>query len=192
MRGKAKYYFRKPKGAITKDILVWLATAGLIAIAATSPYFVRGLLRLWTKSKGYKQRSLETAFQRLRKEGAIAVEKKQGRYEVWLTKLGRRKAGMFQVDSFKIAKPKKWDGKWRILIFDVKQDERWKRDVLRSFLRRLEFVLLQKSVWVHPYDCGPEVEILQELIGLTQSEVKLIVADSIGKDEVQMRSKFKL
>ncbi|OHA72343.1 MAG: hypothetical protein A3A27_02080 [Candidatus Wildermuthbacteria bacterium RIFCSPLOWO2_01_FULL_47_18] len=192
MKGRVKYYFRKPKGEITEDILIWIAVAGLITIAATSPYFVRGFLRTWARAKRYKQRSLETAFQRLRKEGAIAVEKRRGRYAIWLTELGKKKAGMFQIDLLKISKPKVWDGKWRLLIFDVKQTERWKRDVLRSFLRRLEFVQFQKSVWIHPYDCNPEIEILKELIGLTQSEVKVIVAENVGKDETKLRSRFRL
>jgi len=77
-------------------------------------------------------------------------------------------------------------------MFDVKQSERWKRDVLRSFIKRLEFIQLQKSVWIHPYDCKAEVELLQELLGFTSSEVKLLVAENIGKDEVKLRQIFKL
>lgn len=192
MNGKLKYYFRKPKGEIAKDILSWLAIAGVIAIAATSPYFIRALLRTWAKGKRHKQRSLETAFQRLRREGAIAVERKGDHYVVSLTQAGKKKVGLLQIDSLKISKPKNWDRKWRLLMFDVKQAERWKRDVLRNFIKRLEFVQLQKSVWIHPYDCKAEVEFLQKLLGFTSSEVKLIVAEDIGKDEMRLRQKFKL
>ena len=192
MRGKLKYYFRKPKGEIAKDILSWLAIAGVIAIAATSPYFIRALLRTWVKGKQYKQRSLETAFQRLRKEGSIAIERKRNHYAISLTQAGKKKAGLFQIDSLRILKPKNWDRKWRLLIFDVKQNERWKRDVLRSFIKRLEFFQLQKSVWIHPYDCKAEVELLQELLGFTTSEIKLITAEDIGKDETKLRQKFKI
>ena len=42
---KYKYYFRKPKSEIAKDILYWLAITGAITIALTSPYFGRNLLK---------------------------------------------------------------------------------------------------------------------------------------------------
>ena len=77
-------------------------------------------------------------------------------------------------------------------MFDIKQSERWKRDVLRNFIKRLEFIQLQKSVWIHPYDCKAEVELLQELLGFTPSEVKFLVAEDIGKDEEKLRLKFKI
>lgn len=42
---KYKYYFKKPKSEIVKDILSWLAIAGAVYIAASSPYFTIRLLR---------------------------------------------------------------------------------------------------------------------------------------------------
>jgi len=42
---KYKYYFKKPKSMIVKDILAWLATAGVTYIAASSPYFALNLTR---------------------------------------------------------------------------------------------------------------------------------------------------
>jgi hypothetical protein len=42
---KYKYYFRKPKSEIVKDVLEFLATIGVLCIAATSPYFVRNLIK---------------------------------------------------------------------------------------------------------------------------------------------------
>jgi hypothetical protein len=42
---KYKYYFYKPKSEIVKDILNWLMLAGAVYIAASSPYFVRNLLK---------------------------------------------------------------------------------------------------------------------------------------------------
>lgn len=192
MRGKTKYYFRKPKGEIVKDILTWIALGGVVTIAVSSPYFVRNLLKAWPQGRRYKQKSSETAFQRLRKEGAITVVKKRHQYEISLTEKGRKKAGWLQINSLAISKPNKWDGKWRLLIFDVRQAQRWKRDVLRSFLRRLEFVPLQKSVWIHPYDCRAELDLLKEFLGLTPKEIKLLVVDKVVDDEERLRKKFHL
>lgn len=45
----------------------------------------------------------------------------------------------------------KWDGKLRVVIFDVQ--ERWKKDRerVRSLLKNLGFGMLQESVWVTPF-----------------------------------------
>ena len=45
----------------------------------------------------------------------------------------------------------KWDGQWRILIFDIPEKERYKRNYLRMKLSELGFKQLQQSVWVTPY-----------------------------------------
>ena len=44
----------------------------------------------------------------------------------------------------------KWDGKWRLISFDVPVSDDSKRVQLRSLLKEFDFYLLQKSVWVCP------------------------------------------
>lgn len=188
--GKVKYYFRKPKGEIIKDILLWLALAGgMVVMGNVSP--IRLFLRS-PYSKHYKQQSMRNAFVRLKKQGALSVEKRGHNYSISLTEQGRKKAGWLQIDLLKISKPKKWDQKWRFLLFDIEQEERWRRDVLRSFLVRLGFVLFQKSVWVHPYDCRAELELLREFIGLDTKRLKFIETNEIGPDTQQLKKKFHL
>ena len=41
-----------------------------------------------------------------------------------------------------------WDGKYRIVIWDIPEVNRRVRDLFRRKLREWEFVSLQKSVWV--------------------------------------------
>jgi len=47
---------------------------------------------------------------------------------------------------------KKWDGKWRIVIFDIREKDRKDRDFLRFKLVSLGFGKLQESVYVTPLD----------------------------------------
>src|SRR3989344_2297817 len=54
--------------------------------------------------------------------------------------------------KLELAKKWRWDGKWRILIFDVPEKIRGKRDFLRRELIDFGFYPLQKSVWVYPYN----------------------------------------
>lgn len=42
----------------------------------------------------------------------------------------------------------KWDGNWRIIVFNIKETERFKRDKLRNYLMRIKFVPISDGVWV--------------------------------------------
>ena len=60
----------------------------------------------------------------------------------------------------KLEKKKRADKKWQMLIFDIPEDKRALRDVFRDNLMFLGYSLLQKSVWVSPYDMLEETENL--------------------------------
>jgi len=191
---KYKYYFRKPKSEIVKDLLHWLFVAGCICFAATSPYFFINLLKAfkrWRKSKKYNRRKVYDAFHQLRKKGAIKIERKEHQVYIRLTEEGKKLAGCLQIDALKIKRPKKWDKKWRIIIFDISELKRLYRDAFRGKLKELGFYPLQKSVWICPFDCRDEIELLREFFGLKEKELRLIVAENIGKDD-WLRKIFKI
>ncbi len=185
--GKYKYYFRKPKSEITKDLLLLLAVSGMIVVAATSPHLGTNLVRAYQRRKKYTPRRDEkrdciNAFYRLLRDGSITVERSTKQIYISLTERGRAKAGWLQINHLRIEKPKKWDGIWRIVIFDIAHQHRLKREALRGLLKRLDFYQLQKSVWIHPYNCKSEVELLADFFGLTSKEIRLIESGAIGKD----------
>ena len=43
-----------------------------------------------------------------------------------------------------------WDGKWRIIVFDLPEKKRGLRNDLRKQLRSARFGGLQRSVWISP------------------------------------------
>jgi DNA-binding transcriptional regulator PaaX len=183
---KYKYYFRKPKSEIVKDLLYWLFVAGCVCFAATSPYFFFNFLkafRKWKRSKSYNRRKVYDAFYQLRKKGAIKIERKNHQIYISLTEEGKKLAGWLQIDALKIKRPKKWDKKWRIIVFDISELKRLYRDAFRGKLKELGFYPLQKSVWICPFDCRDEIELLREFFGLKEKELRLIVAESIGNDK---------
>lgn len=45
----------------------------------------------------------------------------------------------------------RWDGKWRIVFFDIPEGKRPLRDYLRRVLKRQGFKEFQRSMWVWPY-----------------------------------------
>ncbi|OHA63741.1 MAG: hypothetical protein A3J30_01315 [Candidatus Wildermuthbacteria bacterium RIFCSPLOWO2_02_FULL_47_9c] len=181
---KSKYYLKKPKSEITKDILGWIMVGGLIAIAATSPYFGTNLVREFQKRKHHERKKVYDTFFRLRRQGYIQITKRNRQIYISLTEEGKKKAGRFQINSLEIHKPKRWDGKWRIVLFDIENSKGIKREALRGKLKELGFCLYQKSVWIHPYKCDGEIKLLKEFFGLTEDEICLIIAERIANEKV--------
>lgn len=188
---KYKYYFRQSRSAIAKDILLWVAACGVLTIAATSPYFAANVLKAYKRNRKFAQKKVASTFYQLKKKGLLEIEKKNHQIYISLTDEGRSKAGWFQINDLKIYKPKKWDCIWRIVIFDVSQEARSKREALRGFLIRLGFYQLQKSVWIYPFACKDEIGLLRDFFAFNEQELRLIEARSIGEDEI-MKKVFRL
>lgn len=189
--GKYKYYFKKPRSAIVKDVFYWLMVTGVVAIAATSPYFVTNLLTSRKKFKKYSKHKVSHAFHRLKSQGLINIKNENHQIYISLTDEGKKKAGWLQIDSLKITRPKKWDKKWRLAIFDIAQLKKLSREAFRGKLKELGFQPFQKSVWICPFDCEAEIGLLKDFFNFSDKELKLITAESIGND-VECRRLFKL
>ncbi|MBI2588724.1 CRISPR-associated endonuclease Cas2 [Candidatus Saccharibacteria bacterium] len=59
-----------------------------------------------------------------------------------------------------------WDGKWRLVFFDIPEVSRSARDQIRRLLKELGFKQLQLSVWVHPLPCLDYFQKIQEAYGI--------------------------
>lgn len=188
---KYKYYFRKPRSEIAKDVLKWLAVSGMVYVAASSPYFTLNLMRNFKKWQKYKRKKVYDTFYKLQKDGCIEISKRNHQVYIRLTEKGKKKVSWLQIDSLKIKRPKKWDKKWRIVIFDISHLKKFYRDVLRGKLKELGFYPLQKSVWIHPFNCSDEINLIKDFLGLTDKEVRLIIAKDIGRDD-WLRKRFRL
>jgi len=180
-------------------VLNALLAVGAVAIAASSPRFGSVLSRAIIKEikrrqklkkknqislkKEFPKEKILSTFYYLRSKGLIDIEYKGPQMYIALTEKGIKKAGKYQINDLKIKKSEIWDKKWRILIFDISDKHRNKREALRGKLKQLRLYQLQKSVWVCPYDFGDVVKILREFFGLTDDEMKIIIAAKIENDQ---------
>ncbi|KKU81359.1 MAG: Transcriptional regulator, PaaX family [Parcubacteria group bacterium GW2011_GWA1_47_8] len=186
---KLKKKIRNSK--IQKVILNSLYIAGVLSMAALTPNAVSLLKHLDPdKKKKYQKYGINNAIKRLCAKGLIAWEKNGSSVFLRLTKEGERAIEILERNEFKVIVPKKWDGKWRIIIFDIHETKKASRDKFRLILQKIGFLKLQNSVWVYPYNC-------EELIALIKAdfmmgkEILYIIADSIEHDRV-VRKYFKL
>ena len=76
------------------------------------------------------------------------------------------------------------------MIFDIPQITRLTRDALRGKLKELGFYRLQQSVWICPFPCQKEVDLLRQFFGLDPKELILIEGKIAG--DQKLRKIFKL
>ena len=158
---------------IQKIIFTTVATAGLISIAVLAPNVLQIFKQFSKKESRYRNNYLNKSIQNLLIKGFIEFENKNNQKFVRLTKKGKEQLAKYEMGDLEIKKPKKWDKKWRVVMFDIKESRKGTRNILRSTLNRIGFVKLQNSVWIFPYDC-------EELVVLMKSNLFL------GKDVLYM------
>lgn len=107
-----------------------------------------------------------------------------------LSDAGKKKALTYNPYVIKLVPRKKWDGLWRMVIFDIPEYKKKERDALSARLKHLGFIPVQKSVFVWPYECRDEVDFLIELFDL-RSFVRYLVVKEIDND-LHLRAKFNL
>ena len=88
-----------------------------------------------------------------------------------------------ELKDYATKKPKRWDGKWRVLIFDIPERRKSVRDKVRLTLTAIGFKRLQNSVWVYPYDCEDLITLLKADFKIGRDLLYLIV-DSIENDAI--------
>jgi DNA-binding transcriptional regulator PaaX len=147
---------------LTKEIILTLAKVGCFAIAATSPYFFHHLINSYFAhlSKQQRYRAAERMRELQKKKIVSVQELANGSMRVELTNRGKDVARQYNLETISINKQKKWDGKWRLVIYDIPHHHKKARDAFRGKLKQLGLYNLQKSVWVSAYDCLPELEFL--------------------------------
>ncbi len=181
---------KRKRVQIENVVLGSLALAGTLSFAILAPNATRLLKHVdlsWARKRDPRLRVRETTY-RLKKKGLIVWNTKKDKLE--LTKKGCVAASRIRTGLIEISKPRKWDGRWRIVIFDISEKRRGLRVRVRHLLKRLGFLRLQDSVWVHPYDCEEIVSILKHDFRIGK-ELLYIIADAVEYDR-PMREHFGL
>lgn len=167
-------------------ILASVAIAGGLVVALVAPNVLGAMGKLGLIPKGRQSEYINAARRRLKRESLLAEED-------GFLRITARGEKQLRTLSLSLATPKrlkKWDEKWRILIFDIPERRRHTRDKAREMLRTSGFVRVQDSVWLYPYPC-------EEFVALLKAEVKIgkdmlyLIVDSLEGDR-KFRELFKL
>ena len=172
----------KKQNTIVNDILQFLADAvEFLPRPLETPYqHMRRLRRL-----EYKE--YYNAMYQLKKRGVVSIEKKNGKSFVALTKKGSLETLLIKAN---VQKQDEWDGKWRLVIFDIPEDADLQRDRLRGLLKRYGFYKLQASVFISPFPLNREAIVYLEETGLNRF-IRLLKVEEIDNDK-DLRKYFNL
>lgn len=178
-------------GEVSKAILGIVAVAGVISVFAIAPGLPMAI-GPFLKGKKYSVKQVaDRNIASMIKKGLIKrTLSKDGVYALQLTKKGEWESGIRNLSRHREMKNEKWDGKWRLVVFDVPQSKNKVRDELRRAVSLYGFVKLQQSVWVYPYPCDDFVSLVRRYLGVSE-DVLYLTSDYIENDR-WLRYEFKL
>ena len=157
-------------GPIGTAILVTIALTGFVVGVAMFPGIAHIVAPYIKKKKGHtpiQMRNVEKNINSLISHGLIKVTySNKGERILSLTPKGKFEA-LLRHGVYTHQK-KKWDKVWRVVIFDVPTTKNKTRIELRKAIRQYGFKVLQKSVWVYPYECDDFIAVLKGQLGVSQ------------------------
>jgi len=153
-----------------KEKILLSLLAGVAFCCSITPNQQSRVLRSFAKIWRTSNKKISREFKNLNRTNLVKkiTKTKEGDYNIELTEKGRLKALEYYFLRQLEIKEKKWDGRWRMLIFDIPERLRNGRNSLRWKIKKLGFYELQKSVFVVPYECKKEIDMVVNYFELGQ------------------------
>mgnify|MGYP001619825039 FL=1 len=185
LRRQELYKTAKETGEVLGlTILGMAAVCRLLIVGAVAPNIFSASGRLGGRRRYFDKNSFRDRIYYYKKHGYVDVRRNSGNniMEVKLTERGENKVLRKALGDLKVFPQEKWDGIWRIVIFDIPEKNKWAREGLRERLKRMGFYPLQKSTFATPYPCREEIEFLTQLYNI-DGYVRLIETKTISLDD---------
>ena len=127
--------------------------------------------------KKFNVKLLRRNLRRLQDQKILEIISENGQDQdvVKLTQKGRTKYLRFKLEELSL-KGRPWDGKWRLVLYDISKLKKTAQENFRRVLKQINFFPLQKSVYRTPYKCGAEIEYLREYFDLSEEVLLLEIS----------------
>ena len=178
-------------GKLQKRILLLLMSGVAFGLTRNFGKQIKLIKEISHEWQDIPNQTINTAIRSLYE--ARFVEKrvlKDGKVEIVISKNGTRRAMIENLSTLKIARPKKWDGYFWIVLFDIPEKRKRVRDALRFHLKKMDFYELQKSVFILPFPCVKEIKFIAEYYNI-RKYIRIIEARSIDHEK-EIMNHFKL
>src|SRR3990167_6065326 len=177
---------RTRKKNLQKIILKTVTTAGILGIGLLAPNVIGAMGKLGLLPNRRQKEYVSSSASKMVKKGLLKYNGKF--YE--LTPLGQERMRRWAFADFKLNRPKRWDGKWRVIIFDIPEKKKSVREYVRTLFTQAGLRWLQDSVWVYPYDCEDILTLLKTDLGVGKDILYLIVEEM--ESDKYLREEFGL
>ncbi len=135
----------------------------------------------------YNHKQIQRGLQYLKQKKFVAFPARSPKARILLTKLGLRRLNQIKFQKNRI-KRSAWDGQWRLLTFDIPEKQSGIRQTFRRKLKELGFFHFQRSVFVFPFECEREINLITDYLHIAAC-VHLLVANRFRGDK-QLLKKF--
>ena len=175
-------YMENKETTFVEEVLYFIYEATkLLPLPFETPY-------QWSKrNRGMSRPNYYASIFQLQKRGVLKITEKNNKKFVQLTNKGQLEV---LLSKAQVAKTEKWDGKWRIIIYDIPEDSKPQRHLFRKLLRKNGFYKLQASVFISPYSLNKEALEYLKASGLI-NYIRIIRADAMDYD-TDLLKKFNL
>ncbi len=181
---------RARRGEIKTALLQFIALGGIVTLAVAAPALVSGVPKHLVKKIFDRPRSArDAAISRLIAQGCLVRSKRKGVSILEVTNKGQNYLRL-AAKKHREPIPRRWDKKWRVVIFDIKERNRGTRTRLRRELQSIGFKMLQASVWVYPYPCEDFVALLKADVHIGRDALYLVVEEM--ENDKHLRKYFSL
>ena len=174
------------KNELVKIILETVKVVGILGIATVAPNTLQAMAKLGIIASPRQKDVVVRTRDRLVRSGHL----RRDGARLKLTAKGERALHLMTLKYQHHGQSRKWDGKWRVVVFDIPEKRKGLRPKLRSALVSLGFYRLQNSVWVYPHECEDLLTLIKVDVELGREALYMIV-DSIEND-APLRDHFQL
>lgn len=183
--------------AVMDGVLRFVAGGGFLTTALLMPnsakLFDKPLTKLLSRlDERARDRELRRTMHYMKQRGLISYDTHDYQNGIRLTPKGKKRLEEKSINELAIARPDSWDGRWRLVFFDIPEDLKHRRNALSRRLRWLGFQQLQKSIWIHPFPCRTEMEALTEHIGVRKFVTHVEISQIDGDPQLRRRFSYLL
>lgn len=178
-------------GHVQQKVLLLLLGGLALGLSRSPKQYFRVVQEIRSEWRAIDRLALNQAIEHLYRSKLVDTKSNpDGTFTLILSKEGKQLALTYDLENMKIKEPSHWDGKWRMVMFDVPETIKRVRDTLRMHFKDMGFYEFQKSVFVHPYPCAEEIEYIVEFYN-ARRHIRFVVATEID-NAIELKRHFRL
>jgi len=188
-----KYKPNELKQYVLAALGIGAVLGGSVLFTPNFPIILGSILGIIEEIKGVKipKKKVQRVLKQLEKKELIQIKRKGN--EVYVAVKNKDNVSILKYslkEILNLKKKKNWQGRWFLVVFDVPEEERNKRDYLRRFLKEIGFYPYNQSVYVFPYECEKEISLIKKIVE-GGKYINYIIAEKL-EHENQLKTHFNL